>query len=86
MRLSGIVEYRAGEIECFQKPRTIIDPGRDYPIPYTRLYYYLDRGQLEIVGTMPADFCERITAAVRAKKEWRQAQRDYFFKWFPRCS
>ncbi|MBL8174960.1 MAG: hypothetical protein JNK48_09825 [Bryobacterales bacterium] len=83
IRLSGVLQYNAGEIAGLNEPRTIIDPERTYDISYDALRRSEWNGQFHLVGKMPADFATRMIAAVNGKKEWRQRQRRDFLSWFP---
>jgi hypothetical protein len=79
-RLCGVVEYQAGELECFPM-RTLIDPAR-YCVGCAHLGNCHDRGELRRVGVLPDDFRERMNAAAQNKEEWRAMDRNNFFNWF----
>jgi len=80
-RLAGVVVYRRGEVECFESERTFIEP-KHYPMSYSELQRYDARGEFSIVGRLPAEFRERMIAAVNAKIEWRNTQKQEFLRWF----
>ena len=80
-RLKGVVEYRKGEVPCFGRDRTFVDP-KSYPIAYREIQSADARGEFAIVGHLPPDFREKMIAAVSAKIEWRKVQKQEFLTWF----
>jgi len=61
--LSGCIPYKRGEIGFFGED-TVIQPDNQFPIPHETLCECHEKGALEVLGTMPADFKEKLTKAV----------------------
>ena len=60
--LAGCVLYRAGECDCFECD-TAVQPDNQVPIRHADISSSHERGELQILGTMPEDFKERLRAA-----------------------
>ena len=80
IRLKGVVEYLAGEIDCFPH-RTLIDP-QHLTVPYSYIRACHRKGEFEYIGRLPEDFREKMKVAAKYKPEWRKKDRDYFYNWF----
>lgn len=79
-RLLGVVEYAENELTDLPA-RTIISP-EPFPIAYQYLRTCDANGDLKYLGSLPADFRERMNQAVINSEEFRKKQRDAFFGWF----
>jgi hypothetical protein len=79
--LKGVVEYRRGDVGCFDADRTIIEPDT-YGISYAHILKCEREGQFRVMGRLPPDFRERMAIAVANKPDWRKARKEEYLKWF----
>jgi hypothetical protein len=63
--MAGCVFYKGGELALFPH-NTAIQPDNPHPIPYAYLIQCHAENSLTIVGTMPADFRQKLTNAIQA--------------------
>ncbi len=62
--MAGCVYYKAREIALFPS-NTAIQPDNPHPIPHKHLTQCHANGSLNILGTMPQDFQEKLKKAIQ---------------------
>jgi hypothetical protein len=62
---AGVVYYKAGEISFFPM-NTAIQPDNLHPIPHAEIAKCHANSSLKLMGQMPADFHDKLMAAVKA--------------------
>ena len=63
--LSGCIPYKRGELGLFAED-TVIQPDNQFPISHASLIEASERGALRVLGTMPADFKEKLIRAINS--------------------
>lgn len=71
----GCVCYRAGEVPCFTKPETIIEPDNQFAIAHAAIVAAHGRGILEI-HALPGDFLARLKTAIQNSVTLTKVKRD----------
>lgn len=81
-RLAGCVLYKKGEF-CF-KEDTIIQPDNQFPISHEALIEAEKLKALEILGTLPEDFRERLIKAVNSSPVMDSRKKERVLKKIPK--
>ena len=63
--LAGCVPYKKGELSIF-KEDTVVQPDNQFPISHKALIQAHEDNALEILGTMPTDFRDKLIKAINS--------------------
>jgi hypothetical protein len=75
--MAGVAYYVSGEVAFFPA-NTAVQPDNLHPIPHAALTKSYLEGQLKVMGSMPNDFREKITAAADASVTMKPDRKKNF--------
>jgi hypothetical protein len=76
---AGVVHFEVGSVPFFSE-ETAVQPDNPHPIAHVDISRCQANGSFKVLGQMPADFIERLRAAINASITIKPARKENFLK------